>query len=93
MIVLLRTLALNRRFWDIESRDRIISLADHEKPISSIVFCNDYEYLVSSTEEDMIIWRLECTEQEEVEDEYEDNGDNYKTPKMKYVLKAEYLYF
>ena len=50
-------------------------LTEHEQPIQSIQFCHAYEYMVTATLEDLVIWKLNCEEGADYDDVPEDEED------------------
>lgn len=51
-------------------------LTEHEQPIQSIQFCNAFEFMVSATNEDLVIWKLKCEEGADFDDVPEDEDDD-----------------
>lgn len=49
-------------FWDIERDQKLMQMAEHEEPITSIHFIDDYNYLCSATKHDLIIWNITVEE-------------------------------
>lgn len=62
----------NPRFWEIEKERMMMDLTEHEMPITSLIFCHNFEYMVSATEEDLVIWKLSCREEAQKIREEED---------------------
>jgi len=61
-------------------------LTEHEQPIQSLQFCHAFEYMVSATHEDMVIWKMNCEEGTDFDDVPEDE-DQEDLP-SKYSITA-----
>lgn len=71
-------------FWDIEKQQKILELSEHDQPIFSFQFMDDFNYLSSATRYDLLIWNLSFQERagtgkqkddpsKRLEDDEEDN--------------------
>ena len=49
-------------FWDIEREQKLMHLTEHDSPIQSLQFMDDYAYMCSATKNDMIIWSISMDE-------------------------------
>lgn len=63
-----------------------MNLTEHEQPIQSIQFCHGYEYMVSATQEDLVIWKLSCEEGADYDEVPE--GDDEEDLPSKYSITA-----
>jgi WD40 repeat protein len=63
-------------FWEVEKKRKLMTLTEHEKPIQSIQFCHAYEYMVTATDEDLVIWKLKCQEGADYEEVPEDTDED-----------------
>lgn len=50
-------------------------LTEHEQPIQSIQFCNAFDFMVTATQEDLVIWKLNCEEGADYDEVPEDEND------------------
>lgn len=62
-------------------------LTEHEQPIQSIQFCNAFDYMVSSTQEDLVIWKLNCEEGADYDEVPEEDQQEEDLP-SKYSITA-----
>lgn len=82
-------------FWDIERDQKLMQLAEHEDPITSIHFMDDYNYLCSATKRDLIIWSVTVEEKgtTKTEDKQKEGSDDEEQKgiqeEQRYSLKAK----
>ena len=79
-------------FWDIEREQKLMHLTEHDEPIQSFQFMDDYNYLCSATKRDMVIWSITSEEKNgnaspgKKEDKSEEPASDQES---KYLLKAK----
>lgn len=82
-------------FWDIERDQKLVQLAEHEEPITSIHFMDDFNYLCSATKHDLIIWSITIEEkgatnsENKPKDPSEDEENKGIQEEHRYSLKAK----
>lgn len=79
-------------FWDIEREQKLMQLAEHEEPITSIHFMDDFNYLCSATKHDLIIWNITIEESGTTADgkpKEEDQENKGIQEEHRYSLKAK----
>lgn len=45
-------------FWDLTQQTKIIHMEEHDLPIASLVFADDYSSMVSSSRSELIVWKV-----------------------------------
>ena len=63
-----------------------MTLNEHEKPIQSLTFADSFEYMVSATQEELVIWKLSCEEAQNLDD-ITDNEEDEEAP-SRYSISA-----
>jgi WD40 repeat protein len=79
-------------FWDIERDQKLMQLSEHDEPITSMHFMDDYHYLCSATKHDLIVWNVSIEEKESDEakkDKSPEEESQHETPENRYSLKAK----
>lgn len=49
-------------FWDIEKGQPLLTSTEHEEPVLSLQFMDDYNYLCSATKHDLVVWSVRFEE-------------------------------
>lgn len=81
-------------FWDIERDQKLMHLTEHDDPITSIQFMDDYNYLCSATKHELIVFRVSIEEKETIEPKKDKEGaaDSEQTKEgveSRYRLRAK----
>ena len=83
-------------FWDIEREQKLMHLTEHDEPIQSFQFMDDYNYLCTATKRDMVIWSITSEEKSQPQNKKEEKDgpggespDKEQEDKAKYLLKAK----
>jgi WD40 repeat protein len=85
-------------FWDIEREQKLLHLTEHDQPVQCFQFVDDFNYLVSATKQDLIIWNVTCDvapaqalPSSDKESGSSPRKDNSSTAMTRFSLKAKVL--
>lgn len=76
-------------FWDIEREQKLMHLTEHDSPIQSLQFMDDYAYMCTATKNDLIVWSITMDERNNNRGRDDDQG--YEQAESRFTLRAKVI--